>query len=407
MVQIVNKYGAAMEEKTEQEKILQLQEELNKTRSELYVLYEISNAMRTSLKLEDVLYIILTGVTAHAGLGFNRAMLFLVNERDSLAEGKMGIGPHTGEEANIIWKQIEAEKNTLDDLIQNHKSSDRMADSQFNRLVVNLKFPLEEKFGGVIALSILENMPIHISREIISQHQNDPLLQRIHMEEFAAVPLRTKEKVIGTIIVDNLFNKEPITKDELRTLTMFANQAGLAIENSQLYEQTVLQAQTDSLTKLWNHGYFQYSLQDEVKKAKENNFCVSLILMDMDNFKELNDALGHQVGDQILKDISQIIKDYCRKLDYPCRYGGEEFAVILPQANKKEAYLISERIRQAIEKYHFLDKESGEKKITISIGLATFPENAITDKTTLLSFADKALYEAKHTGKNKTCIYND
>lgn len=395
-----------MEEKTAQEKIEQLKAELEKARSELYVLYEISNAMRTSLKLEDVLYIILTGVTAHAGLGFNRAMLFLVNEKENIVEGKIGIGPHTGEEANRIWKQIEAEKNTLDDLIENYKTSDKMADSQFNRLVVSLKLHLDERNGGVISLSILENMPMYISQEIISQYASDPLLQRIHMEEFAIVPLRTKDKVIGTIIVDNPFNKKPITKDEIRILTMFANQAGLAIENSQLYEQTVLQAQTDSLTKLWNHGYFQYSLQEEVKKAKENNTSVSLILLDMDNFKELNDALGHQVGDQVLKDIAQLIKDYCRKLDYACRYGGEEFAVVLPQANKKESYLIAERIRQAIEKYHFYDKESAEKKNSISIGVATFPENSIQDKTDLLSFADKALYEAKHSGKNKTCIYN-
>ncbi|MDP1853224.1 MAG: sensor domain-containing diguanylate cyclase [Candidatus Omnitrophota bacterium] len=395
-----------MEENTAQDKIIQLQEELDKTRSELCVLYEISNAMRTSLKLDDVLYIILTGVTAHAGLGFNRAMLFLINEKASLIEGKMGIGPHTGEEANLIWKQIEAEKNTLDDLIENYKASDKMADSQFNHLVTSLKFPLDERNGGVVALSILENMPIHISREIIPQYVSDHLLQKIHMEEFAIVPLKTKDKVIGTIVVDNIFNKKPITKDDMRILTMFANQAGLAIENSQLYEQTVLQAQTDSLTKLWNHGYFQYCLQEEVKEAKQNDSCVSLILLDMDNFKELNDALGHQAGDQVLKDLAQIIKDYCRKLDYPCRYGGEEFAVILPQANKKEAYLIAERIRQAIEKYHFYNKETGEKKISVSIGVATLPENSINDKTTLLSFADKALYEAKQGGKNKTCLSN-
>lgn len=395
-----------MDDNTSKEKIPQLQEELSKARSELYVLYEISNAMRTSLKLDDVLYIILTGVTAHAGLGFNRAMLFLINEKASLIEGKMGIGPHTGEEANLIWKQIEAEKNTLDDLIENYKASDKMSDSHFNRVVTSLKFPLDERNGGVVALSILENMPINISKEIIPQYASDPLVQKIHMEEFAIVPLKTKDKVIGTIVVDNIFNKKPITKDDIRILTMFANQAGLAIENSQLYEQTVLQAQTDSLTKLWNHGYFQYCLQKEAKEARENNSSLSLILLDMDNFKELNDALGHQAGDQVLKDLAQIIKDYCRKLDYPCRYGGEEFAVILPQANKKEAYLIAERIRQAIEKYHFYNKDLGEKKISVSLGVATMPENSITDKTTLLSFADKALYEAKQGGKNRTCLSN-
>jgi len=392
---------------TEQDKILQLREELNKARSELYVLYEISNAMRTSLKLDDVLYIILTGVTAHAGLGFNRAMLFLVNERKSAIEGKMGIGPHTGEEADKIWKQIEVKKSTLNDLIANYKASNKMADSQFNRLVVNLRFPLEEKTGGVVSLAVLQNMPLHISRDAISEHKDDPLLQRIHMEEFAVVPLKTKDKIIGAIVVDNLFNKKPITKDEIRILTMFANQAGLAIENSQLYEQTVLQSQTDALTRLWNHGYFQSKLKEEIKKAKQDNSSLSLIMLDLDNFKELNDTLGHYTGDQILKDISRLVKKYCRKADYPCRYGGEEFAVILPQTSKEEAYLIAERIRRAIEKYRFYPKESSiEKKISVSVGIATFPEDSITNKTSLLSSADKALYEAKHTGKNKTYLYN-
>lgn len=396
-----------MTQTTDQEKILQLQQELNKARSELYILYEISNAMRTSLKLDDVLYIILTGVTAHVGLGFNRAMLFLVNEKESTIEGKMGIGPHTGEEANRIWKQIEKEKSSLGDLIANYKASHKMADSKFNRLVINLKFPLEEKTGGIIALSILKKKALHIPKDRISQYKDDPLLAKIHMEEFAAIPLTTKDKIIGTIVVDNLFTKKPITDDETRLLTMFANQAGLAIENSQLYEQTVLQSQINSLTKLWNHGYCQYKLQEEIKKAKQNNSCVSLIMLDLDNFKELNDTLGHQVGDQVLKDTARIIKEYCRKFDYPCRYGGEEFAVILPQTKKNEAYIIAERIRKAIEKYRFhYEKTSVTKKVNISAGVATFGQDSISDKNNLLSSADKALYEAKHTGKNKTYLYN-
>lgn len=391
----------------EQDKIQQLQKELDKVRSELSVLYEISNAMRTSLKLTDVLYIILTGLTAHVGLGFNRAMLFLLNEKDGIIEGKMGIGPNTGEDANRIWSRIEIEKNTLDDLIANFEASNGLSDSQFNNLVLNLKLPLDEKEGGIVALSIFENMPLHISKETLSIHKNDPLLKNLAMEEFAVIPLKTKEKVIGAIVVDNIFNKEPITKDEIRMLTMFANQAGLAIENSQLYEQTVLLSQTDSLTGLWNHGYFQYILQEEVNKAKQDNFSLSLIMLDMDNFKELNDTLGHQLGDQVLKDTSHILKAFCRKSDYPCRYGGEEFALIFPQTSKNEALETAERIRHAIEKHHFFYKETPiDRKINVSIGIAAIPEDPITDKAGLLSSADKALYKAKYTGKNRTCLFN-
>ena len=102
---------------------IKLKQELDRTRTELGILYEISNAMRTTLKLEEILYIILTGVTAHTGLGFNRALLFLINEKDALIEGKMGIGPETGVEANRIWNQIEQEKMNLDDLINVYKES--------------------------------------------------------------------------------------------------------------------------------------------------------------------------------------------------------------------------------------------------------------------------------------------
>ncbi len=390
------------------EKILQLKKERDKARSELYVLYEISNAMRTSLKLYDVLYIILTGVTAHAGLGFNRAMLFLVNEKKSRIEGKMGIGPHSGEEADKIWKQIDKEKSDLHSLIENYKASNKMADSKFNRLVLDLKFPLEKETGGIIAAAITENKPIHITKDKLSNYHATPLLKKIHMDEFAVVPMITKDKTIGAIVVDNIFNKKAITPDEIRILTMFATQAGLAIENSKLYEKTVLQSQINSLTRLWNHGYCQYKLKEEVKKAKEIKSPLSLIMLDLDNFKALNDTLGHQTGDQVLKDTSAIIKEYCRKSDYPCRYGGEEFAIILPHTNKEQAYAIAERIREAIENYKFsYNKTSITKKISISLGISCLGTSSNNNKTILLSNADKALYEAKHTGKNKTIIYNE
>ncbi|MDD5409580.1 MAG: hypothetical protein PHC71_05785, partial [Candidatus Omnitrophica bacterium] len=105
------------------EELNRLKIELERTKIELGILYEISNAMRTTLKLDEILYIILTGVTAHTGLGFNRAMLFLVNEKEKIIEGKMGIGPESGEEANAAWTKIEEEKMDLEDLINAFKNS--------------------------------------------------------------------------------------------------------------------------------------------------------------------------------------------------------------------------------------------------------------------------------------------
>ncbi|MDD5518564.1 MAG: hypothetical protein PHV98_04350, partial [Candidatus Omnitrophica bacterium] len=130
------------------EETIKLKQELERAKTELGILYEISNAMRTTLKLDEILYIILTGVTAHIGLGFNRAILFLINDKNSLIEGKMAIGPHSGEEANRIWSQIEGEKMDLDDLISAYKFSantDNGSESGFNKQIRSLKVALGDK----------------------------------------------------------------------------------------------------------------------------------------------------------------------------------------------------------------------------------------------------------------------
>ena len=159
------------------EEIVKTKQELERTKIELSILYEISNAMRTTLKLDEILYIILTGVTAHIGLGFNRALLFLVNERDRIIEGKMGIGPETGEEANRIWNQIEEEKMDLEDLINAYKFSNNALESGFNRQVQHLKISLQDKNENLLTVAVLEGMPLHLTKETIKNYKNSPIIQ--------------------------------------------------------------------------------------------------------------------------------------------------------------------------------------------------------------------------------------
>ncbi|MFA5164367.1 MAG: sensor domain-containing diguanylate cyclase [Candidatus Omnitrophota bacterium] len=381
-----------------------LQEMLDRIRAELTIFYEIGNAMRSTLNLDEILFIILTGVTSHEGLGFNRAMLFLVNEEDNTVEGKMGIGPHSVEEAGRIWNRIESERMNLEDLISAY-SFYKKGGSELDKIVRNIKVPLRED-SGVLAMTVMEGMSFEITNEHTRKNiEGDPILQSLRTEYFVTVPLRAKDKVIGVILADNIFTKKPITKDDIRTLTMFANHAGLAIENSRLYEQTVHQANTDMLTRLWNHGYFQYSLTEELKKAYENKKDLSLVMFDIDNFKNYNDTLGHQMGDQLLRDVARILKATCDGKGSVARYGGEEFAVILPGMRKDSAYQIAEILRQAIEGFQFKGQDvQPNKNLTISAGLATYPQDAL-DKEKLIYLADMALYEAKRTGKNKVCVY--
>lgn len=379
--------------------------ELERTKAELNILYEVSNAMRTTLKLEEILYIILTGVTAHIGLGFNRAVLFLVNEKDGLVEGKMAIGPESGEEANRMWKQIEQEQMDLDDLINTYKVSKHMQESGFNRQVQSLRFPINDRKESLLNICLLEGMPLHLTEETINNYGHDQILQLLKSEELVAVPLKSKDKVNGIILADNFITKKAITKDDIRLLIMLSNQAGLAIENSQLYEKTVFRTHSDSLTGLYNHGYFQYLLSIEIDKVKAGAEKLTLFMLDIDDFKVYNDTLGHQAGDNILKELASLLKSQSRKMDYVCRYGGEEFAIILPGTEKKEAFAIAERLRENIIKHHFINEEIlPNKKLTVSIGLATFPDDdASATSHGLISFSDKALYKAKKLGKNNTC----
>jgi diguanylate cyclase (GGDEF)-like protein len=383
---------------------IKLKNELDRAKTELRLLYDISNAMRTTLKLPEIQYIILTAVTSHDGLGFNRAMLFLANEKTKTLNGAMGIGPADSGEAGHIWKHIETEELNLPRLINRyHNIQHIIKESAVNNMVKNIKVPLSEK-GGVLAITALEGINFRITTEKAKARVQDPILNQLNAFPCVCVPLKGQHKIVGTLIVDNMITKKLITNDEIRILTMIANQAGLAIENSMLYEQARLQANTDSLTRAWNHGYFQYILKKMLKGRPAAGKPLSLAMVDLDNFKLYNDTLGHQKGDIFLRNAAQLFKANLRKEDFLCRYGGEEFAIIMPDITKEDAFYIIERLRKLTKNLFY---ETQHKKplpvVSISSGIASYPEDGKAKKQ-LITKADKALYEAKHTGKDKTCL---
>src|SRR3990167_1835335 len=134
---------------------------------------------------------------------------------------------------------------------------------------------------------------------------------------------------------------------------MLSNKGWLAIENSRLYELVKHKSHTDAITHLWNHGFFQDKLTEEIENALKTQTSIGLIMIDIDDFKKLNDLYGHQNGDIVLKEIAQILNESSRECDYVCRYGGEEFCIILTQTNMEQGYLIAERIRQNISNHQF------------------------------------------------------
>lgn len=376
----------------------------NNSEQKFRVLYEISCAMRTTLDLQHILYIILTGVTSHSGLGYNRALLFLFNETKNRLECRMAIGPKSGEQANKIWQHITETNIHLYDLIDAKKLQETYTESALFHEFKDMTFPINTD-DNILTQAFKGAMPWHIKEKEISQYTNDPLLKHLSSSsELLIIPLKAQDRVSGLIVADNVYTRKPITTHDIEFFTMLANQAGLAIENSRLYEIVVERSQTDALTGLWNHGFFQNRLTTEIENAKRLNQQLSLLFLDIDNFKQLNDTCGHQHGDTILKEIAVILKESARGQDCTCRYGGEEFAAILTDTNREQSYKVAERIRRHIEAHNFPSPSGvGHLNFTVSIGLASFPTQA-KNKEQLIALADKAMYKAKKHGKNQTCL---
>lgn len=383
---------------------VKLQEELRKTRQELLLLYEIGNLMRTTLLLDEVVYLILSAVTSHEGMGFNRAILFMVDESGTQLEGKMGIGPTHPEVSPQVWKMIEEKKITLEGLLDVYHKAGRQIDPELNKIVSQIRLPIEKNFG-ILAKTVINGSPYLVSQEEASHELGDMKLRNLNFSQFAVVPLRGKDHVIGVLVIDNITTKKEIKDADVRRVMMLADHAGLALENAKTFSEVVTSSQQDSLTRLWNHGHFQKLLQESLREAKVNKNNLSLMIFDVDDFKAFNDNLGHPSGDRALQEIARIAKSVMRRNDYVSRYGGEEFAAVLPQTSKEEAMKLAERLRKTLEKETSdPDNPALSKKVTISVGVATFPQDA-DEKEKLIYCADGALYAAKQAGKNRVCAY--
>jgi diguanylate cyclase (GGDEF)-like protein len=157
----------------------------------------------------------------------------------------------------------------------------------------------------------------------------------------------------------------------------------------------------DSLTGLYNQRYLYDAMNREISRAKRYHLKLSCIMLDVDYFKEVNDTFGHQRGDTILKELCKIIQALLRGYDFAVRYGGDEFIVILCQNTVIGAQIVAERLRESVEENPFLKELNGGKKITISTGVATFPDHTDKGYEELIGAADHALYVAKKRGRNQ------
>ncbi len=221
-----------------------------------------------------------------------------------------------------------------------------------------------------------------------------------------AHPLRAADgegRVTGIVSVGR--HDKPFSDSERDLFHYLAGQAAVSVENVGLHETVERQAVTDELTGLSNRRRFQETLAGEVARSQRFDQGLGLVMLDLDNFKQVNDTYGHQQGDVVLRDVATVLRESSRAIDLPARYGGEELAVVLPGTDLEGAYDLAERVREGIEALEFpLEDESGERrtiKITASLGAAALGDG-IEDMRELVAAADAALYRAKRAGKNQT-----
>jgi diguanylate cyclase (GGDEF)-like protein len=230
----------------------------------------------------------------------------------------------------------------------------------------------------------------------------DPALRRLqmprHLKSIISIPLVIKGELMGLVLA---FDMVPgaFTREDFNDLRVLGNQFSIGVKKAILYDKVQRLSITDGLTGLYVHRYLQERLEEEVRRAARYNSALSFIMIDIDFFKRYNDNYGHQAGDAVLKRVAKVLAQGTGGGDFVARYGGEEFAVVLPGQSLELAQAKAEALRKAVEKEQFTF-EGQSTQVTISGGLASFPEDALT-KNGLIDRADQALYQAKARGRNQ------
>jgi len=316
----------------------------------IYAARDLSDIFASSIRETDSFKSVIIGLKRH--FGFDKIRFYLVNEQENSLTGMYS--------TDIIGriKSLEYEKIILE------KGMHRFAD--------------------------------------ILLGENDSF-KNYYSDYIFYLPLKIKNKPMGLFVFDNLLSQIKINNDQIQILKSFSGQIAMAIDNIFLFRKTQELSLHDELTKLPIRRYFNSKFQEEFYRAERFNQPLSIIWIDIDYFKEINDTYGHQIGDVVLKEISRVIMTNLRKIDFPCRYGGDEIIILLPQAGEMEALNLARRLLNEIRNIKIEVPFSPSKEITLtaSIGIATYPSDALK-MDELLSNADEALYIVKSKGRKPT-----
>ncbi len=257
--------------------------------------------------------------------------------------------------------------------------------------------------------SILGEEPIEVERVTLQvekgkfRNKQKVMDPQASLKSHLTLPLVIEGEIIGCISINsdqaNMYNVP-----RLQFFSVFGYQMAASLKHIQRFSTAKKEAIYDTLTNLFNRRYFEERLGAEAQKAFESESNLSMIMIDIDHFKKVNDTFGHDGGDKVLREIASLLKNSVRKHDTVARYGGEEFVLLLPGALLDPTNMVAERIRRSVENTAF---DMGQTKIhiTISLGISNFPIHRMKSKEELVKMADLALYEAKRGGRNRVCIF--
>jgi diguanylate cyclase (GGDEF)-like protein len=222
---------------------------------------------------------------------------------------------------------------------------------------------------------------------------------KMETRSIVAVPVRYRDHCLGVIELINCVERDGFMEHDLALLEALADFAAIALENARhvkrIHELTI----TDDCTGLFNARHMDFILETEIYRSQRYGYEFSVVFIDLDHFKKVNDTYGHLVGSKLLADVGQIVKSACRRIDFAFRYGGDEFVIVLPQALKENAFVVARRLHKLIGEKHWLIDQGLDIRFTASIGVASFPSDAKT-KLELLHLADEAMYAIKNTTRN-------
>ncbi len=317
---------------------------------------ELSEVFATALRVSDSFRHILAGIQSY--FGFDRVRLYLIDEPNRKLKGELSADIR-GQIKSISYEEI----------------------------------PLE--------------LGAHRFADIVLGKSSGAFMER-YKDCVLYMPLAVQGVTIGLLIVDNLLSQQRIEPQDLAMLKSFAGQIALAVDNSRLFDKVEELSLYDELTKLPLRRYFNQRFQEEFYRAERFKQPLALVWADIDYFKEVNDTYGHQIGDKVLRETGRVILSNLRKIDFPCRYGGDEIIILLPQATGEEARRLAQRLSQELGELRIPVpfSKAKELRVTLSIGVSTFPQDP-SSMEALLQKADDALYWVKSHGRAGIALYSD